>query len=121
MKLVLKITAGLVLGLTVLILGCATMVGAGAESVSNEIEKTEQQSEAHSRDLDKKLAKIKHGMTRAEVIAIMGKPESSSKMDYDELGVSEMLTWDAAWAGKFVHVTLDDGIVTSIDKNDFDS
>ena len=118
MKLVLKITLGIILGATLLVVGCTALIGAGASSVSNEMEKTEQRSEQHGRDLAKRLAQVQHGMTRAQVIAIMGKPESASKSDFDGLGTSEILTWDAALAGKFVTVTLDNGTVNSIDKSD---
>ena len=121
MKLVLKIAAGIALGFTVLIVGCTAMIGAGASEVSKEMERTEQRSEQHGQDLAKNIKRVKHGMTRAEVLEIMGKPESVSKMDYDGLGKSAILTWDAAIAGKFVTVTLDDGIVNSIDKSNFGS
>ena len=121
MKLVLKITLGIVLGLTLLVAGCTVLIGAGASEVSKEMERTEQRSQQHGQHLAKRIAKVEHGMTRAEVIEIMGKPESSSKADYDGLGKSEILTWDAALAGRFVTVTLDDGIVNSIDKSNFGS
>jgi hypothetical protein len=119
MKTVIKIALGVLLAGVVLIGGCAVMIGAGAESVSKEIDKQEQQSEQHGRNLAKKAKQLEHGMTRAEVIELMGKPSSVDKSSYDGLGKMEILSWDVFLDGRFVMVTLDNGEVTSIDRSNY--
>jgi outer membrane protein assembly factor BamE (lipoprotein component of BamABCDE complex) len=120
-KLVLKIALGIALGLTVLTVGCAALIGAGASSVSKEMDKQEKQAQVEGRSLVKRVAQVEHGMTRDQVIAIMGRPESTSQGNFDGLGTTEILTWDVVSDGRFVTVTLDNGKVNSIDKSSFGS
>ena len=48
--------------------------------MSKEMDKQEQASEANGKRTLRKLAKVETGMTKAEVLDIMGKPDDVTKM-----------------------------------------
>jgi hypothetical protein len=111
MKSVLKIGLGIVLGFTILVAGCTAIVGAGMESASNDRGQGNAQMEAN-------VSKLHEGQTKAEVVRIMGQPES---VDTTAVAGStmEVLEWDEMVDGHYVTVTLDDGVVSSVSNSKF--
>ena len=61
----------------------------------------------------KNLKKVYEGMPRAEVIQVMGKPETTDVWNDSYFGKTETMSWDAWLDGHFVTIELVDGVVES--------
>ena len=81
MKTVVKVALGVVLGLTVLIVGCSALLGAGASSVQKESDKTAITSQEYSA--------TKTGDLRRDVEARLGKPSSRDEFSSETKGLDE--------------------------------
>lgn len=112
MKLVLKITLGIILGAVLLVAGCTALIGAGASEVAKdpEVKAAVEDLNDLSGDNDAKykasMQQIELGMTKAEVISIAGKPRDVQRMR-SELGLDESLYY-GSWQLNFT-----DGVLES--------
>lgn len=70
MKTVLKVALGIILGLTVLIVGCAVIVGVGVNDAVDKVDKDNQKTAVTQAQIDR----IKPGKSRASVERLLGKP-----------------------------------------------
>lgn len=100
MKLVLKIiAAGLVL-MVIGIAGCTALVGAGAKSVSDSVNKAQKSDNAGARAFAPKFAKVKvgdtltgnRGMTFAQVRALLGSPKPGNVVTSQSSGY-KLTSW----------------------------
>ncbi|MGH2941914.1 MAG: hypothetical protein ACRDLN_03945 [Solirubrobacteraceae bacterium] len=73
MKTVLKVTLGIVLGCTVLIAGCAALIGAGVDGAQRDSDETAITSAQYGNALV-------GGVTRSEIEADFGTPRSSDEI-----------------------------------------
>jgi hypothetical protein len=94
MKTILKITAGLVLGFTVLAIAAVALLGSAVDS-AGKAEDAKAASPAQ-------VQRLHHGMKRSEVRAIMtpAKAHLVSDSDTEGLGTSSMETYDIKDGGK---------------------
>lgn len=81
MKTVLKIALGIILGLTVLIVGCSALFSAGVDEAQKKSDKTAITSQDYSA--------TKTGDLRRDVEARLGKPSSSNESSSEIEGLDE--------------------------------
>jgi len=98
MKTVLKVALGIVLGLTVLIVGCALVIGASVDEAVDEVQKDSDKAAITQAE----YASVKTGVngnSRKRLIARFGKPASQDEFETegvepDEPIGSECLYWN---------------------------
>lgn len=116
MKTILKITAGIMLAGTLMIGGCAALIGASADQAAKTSEKTSASAT--------QVEQIKHGMTVTRVHNLMlpATPQLGSDSDMEGIGTSRLESYDVKDGGqlfgKSVTVTYLDGKVSDITKTD---
>ena len=94
MRTVVKIALGIILAGVVLIAGCAVLFGAFVSEVDKGV-REEGQKNAISRS---DAARVKKGMSRREVVEILGKPRDTQTSE-DELGKTTYLYYNVKGGG----------------------
>jgi hypothetical protein len=85
MKTILKITVGILLAGTLLVGGCAALVGAGASSVDKDMQRKHDKAAITKTQ----LASVHMGDSKSAVVAQLGQPDNSQHMESaSELGDS---------------------------------
>jgi hypothetical protein len=116
MKLILKITAGILLAGVLTTVGCAALIGGAADSVTKDQEKNAASVA--------QVKQLHHGMTRREVHAVMApaKPNLDSSSATEGLGTSAIENYDVKDGGKLfgksVMVSYSNGHVIDITSTD---
>jgi hypothetical protein len=119
MKTILKITAGILLAGTIVIVGIVALIGGAASSVASDQEK--------SAATPAQIQSLHHGMKRSAVHRIMApaKAHLQSSSDTEGLGTSSMESYDVKDGGKLfgksVTVMYSNGKVIDITNTDLGS
>lgn len=116
MKLFLKITAGVVAGVVVVIVAFAVLLGSAANSVATDSEK--------AAATPAQVEKVHHGMTRGQVHRLLAPAKPNLESSSSTAGVGNMAieSFDVKDGGrlfgKSVTVTYDNGRVVDVTKTD---
>ena len=92
MKTVVKIALGIVLGCTVLIVGCAALIGSAADDVQEESDRTAITQQQYR--------EIRRGATRSEVEAALGEPASADEWSTEIDGLDEPVGSTCVYYGR---------------------
>jgi hypothetical protein len=84
MRTILKVMLGLLLGVVVLVVGCAVLLGSAADEVDQQL-RDEQEANAVT---DTEARALKLGTRRRAVIEQLGRPESTQESENEGLGRS---------------------------------
>ena len=87
---VLKVALGILLAVVLLIVGCMALLGGAA----NEVDKGIKRDQNKNAITNQQARQIKIGMTKADVVDQLGKPESTQEGENEGLGKDQCLYWN---------------------------